>query len=65
MLTVQFEKRASGLLTLDSWVDISSLDDKLNSVENILNRGFQFPPGRQGKRFTIGNIKKPSSYTGK
>ncbi|KAL0235091.1 hypothetical protein GEMRC1_001673 [Eukaryota sp. GEM-RC1] len=59
-LAAKFEKRNEGKLQLDSWVDTSLLADN-NNVNDVLHRGFSFPP--QGLRFTTGGLNLPS-YSG-
>lgn len=55
-LTLQFEKRAKDVLTLDAWVDASQLPAG-NGEEEIIKRGFQFASATNGFKFTTGRIR--------
>ena len=52
---VAFERRTHGMLTLESWVDISTLDSR-NSLFEVCRRGFVFPVTGSGFGFTHGNM---------
>ncbi len=56
-LNIQFERRTQGKLKLDSWVDVSLLDQRLNPVQDVCSRGFHLPEDGKGLEFTVGNIK--------
>ncbi|KAJ1502926.1 hypothetical protein HMI54_002780 [Coelomomyces lativittatus] len=60
-LTVNFEKRCKGILTLDAWVDPSRLPAS-NSEEDVLRRGFTFNTVTPGFTISVGALKKPSEY---
>lgn len=62
-LTLQFEKRAKDLLTLDSWLDVSNLPLG-NSEEETVKKGFQFTGSTGGMKFTMGRIKIGESEGG-
>ncbi|CAK72944.1 unnamed protein product (macronuclear) [Paramecium tetraurelia] len=53
-MTQTFEKASKGLLTLDSWLEISLLDEN-NRMEKVCTKGFEFP--QTGLRFPTGHIK--------
>eukprot|EP01112_Ceratiomyxa_fruticulosa_P001217 TRINITY_DN1121_c0_g2_i1.p1 TRINITY_DN1121_c0_g2~~TRINITY_DN1121_c0_g2_i1.p1 ORF type:complete len:764 (-),score=147.66 TRINITY_DN1121_c0_g2_i1:176-2467(-) len=60
-VTIQFERRVTGLLVLDSWVEAARLHDH-NSVADLAQRGFKFPP--QGMVFPTGSILLKSLQKG-
>ena len=62
-LAIQFEKRTQDKLSLESWVDVKSLD-AVNSVQDVYQRGFQFPSSGNGMKFTVGTIRLESSDAG-
>jgi hypothetical protein len=55
-LTVAFERRAQGLLSVDCWVNISQLDMN-NPIQDICKRGFTMPEAGEGLPFATGNLK--------
>ncbi len=55
-LSLAFERRTGGLLTVDCWVDVNKLDD-YNTVQDVCKRGFHMPDNNQGLVFETGNIK--------
>ncbi|KAJ8324616.1 hypothetical protein O5D80_006862 [Batrachochytrium dendrobatidis] len=57
-VSVQFERRSKDILVLPSWVDASSFGG-INTEEDIVRRGFRFPPPTQGLKFTVGSINRP------
>lgn len=58
-LTSQFDKRARGVLTVDSWIDIASLPEGVTE-EEVLRRGYPVnQPG--GAWFSVGKVKLSSS----
>ncbi|KAI9093726.1 hypothetical protein DFS34DRAFT_630104 [Phlyctochytrium arcticum] len=59
-LNVQFEKRCRDILVLSSWMDASLLAG-VNTEEDVIRRGFQFPPGQHGMKFSVGAFSCPSS----
>eukprot|EP00753_Platysulcus_tardus_P020567 PLAT8228.1.p1 GENE.PLAT8228.1~~PLAT8228.1.p1 ORF type:complete len:1035 (+),score=520.69 PLAT8228.1:50-3154(+) len=62
-LTMQHEKRSAGLLSLDTWVDVGGLGD-YNSLSEVIQRGFHFPPTGEGMVFETGNLRPdPDSGT--
>ena len=67
-LAVKFDKKANGLLVLDSWVPTSALTGE-NSVESICKRGFTFNNELHGFPFQAGAFKpdviktRNSTYT--
>ncbi|KAI9355993.1 hypothetical protein DFJ73DRAFT_641345 [Zopfochytrium polystomum] len=54
-LSVQFEKRCKDILTLNSWVDASSLVGA-NTEDEVIRRGFQFTSTALGMRFPVGSL---------
>lgn len=63
-LAVQYERRAGGLLALDSWVDVNSLEATHNDVQEVCKRGFQVADPSQGLTFNVGNIKFDAAASG-
>lgn len=55
-LSVQYERRAQGMLAVDCWVDINSLDES-NPVQEVCKRGFHMPDTGSGLDFSTGNIR--------
>lgn len=43
-------------MTVDSWVDISALNEPENTEDSILERGFQFSSSGNGMNFPVGKI---------
>lgn len=56
-LISSFEKASQGLLTLDSWVDTTKLNED-NRIEEVCSRGFNIPPA--GLVFPVGSLKTES-----
>eukprot|EP00842_Homolaphlyctis_polyrhiza_P006860 jgi/Hompol1/763/HPOL_005432-RA len=54
-ISLQFERRAKDILVLPAWLD-ASLFGGINTEEDVIRRGFRFPPPHQGLAFTIGRI---------
>jgi hypothetical protein len=54
-LNVQFEKRCDGLLTVTSWVDISTMSSE-NHIERVVTHGFKLPRTGMGLEFTADTI---------
>lgn len=54
-LNVQYERRSSGLLAVDCWVDMTMLD-AANPIQDVCKRGFVVPDGGDGLLFTTGNM---------
>ncbi len=54
-LTVMYERRSAGMLSVDCWVDISSLDAR-NPVQEVCKRGFYLPESGEGLPFVTGNL---------
>ncbi|KNC97606.1 uncharacterized protein SPPG_07075 [Spizellomyces punctatus DAOM BR117] len=54
-LNVQFEKRCKDMLVLSSWLDASQLAG-VNTEDDVIRRGFQFPPAQQGMKFSVGSL---------
>ncbi|KAI8827098.1 uncharacterized protein EV422DRAFT_563176 [Fimicolochytrium jonesii] len=54
-INLQFEKRCQGSLILPAWIDASRLTG-VNTEEEVIRRGFQFPPAQHGLKVTIGSI---------
>ena len=63
-LNIQFERRVGAKLTLDSWVDVASLDTTLNPLQDVTTRGFRVPADGTGALFRVGNIKFESDASG-
>ncbi len=63
-LNVQFERRAGSLLTLDSWVDVNTIDDEHNPLQEVCRRGFHVPDASQGLTFSVGNVKFDGAVPG-
>lgn len=59
-LNIQFERRAGSALTLDSWVDVNSLDEA-NPIPEVCKRGFAVQDAANGLEFNVGNIKFPEN----
>jgi hypothetical protein len=59
-LTLQFEKRAKDVLTLDAWVDVTQLPAN-NTEDDTIRRGFQFNSSGAGIKFSVGRIKLDES----
>jgi len=55
-LNVQYERRSQGLLAVDCWVDITTLDPVSNPIQEVCKRGFQMPDTGEGIVFHTGNI---------
>ncbi len=55
-LSVQYERRAHGMLAVDCWVDINKLDEA-NPLQEVVKRGFHMPDGGEGLPFVTGNIR--------
>lgn len=57
-LTLQFEKRSQNLLTIDSWVDLSSLGEA-GCEEDLIRSGFgpHLTGTSAGIKFSVGQIK--------
>lgn len=53
-LISSFEKASQGMLTLDSWVDSSKLNED-NRIEEICSKGFNIPAA--GLVFSVGSLK--------
>lgn len=63
-LTVAYERKAANLLSVDSWVDINSLEDA-NPIQEVCKRGFAMPEGGDGLLLATGNIRfDPEAPTG-
>lgn len=59
-LTLQFEKRAKDALTLDAWLDTSSLVQVVPGGEDeVIRKGFQFSATSPGMKFAVGRIPQP------
>ena len=56
-LISSFEKASQGMLTLDSWVDSSKLNED-NRIEEICSKGFNIPAA--GLVFSVGSLKTES-----
>lgn len=41
-LSVMYERRASGMLSVDCWLDINALDGR-NPIQEVCKRGFYVP----------------------
>lgn len=54
-LNVQYERRSAGLLAVDCWVDMATLDAS-NPIQDVCKRGFLAPDSGDGLLFTTGNI---------
>jgi hypothetical protein len=54
-LNVQFEKRCDGLLTVTSWIDISTMGSE-NRLERVLTHGFKLPRTGIGLDFIADSI---------
>lgn len=55
-LSVMYERRASGMLSVDCWLDINALDGR-NPIQEVCKRGFYVPESGEGLPFTTGNIR--------
>lgn len=57
-LTLQFEKRSQNLLTIDSWVDLSTLGEA-GCEEELIRSGFgpHLAGSNNGIKFSVGQIK--------
>ncbi|KAI8905723.1 hypothetical protein DFJ77DRAFT_478771 [Powellomyces hirtus] len=62
-LNLQFEKRCQDMLILPSWLDASQLSG-VNTEEDVIRRGFQFPPNQQGMKIEVGSLGMPN-YMGR
>ncbi|KAJ3157358.1 hypothetical protein HDU89_002772 [Geranomyces variabilis] len=58
-LNLQFEKRCQDMLILPAWLDASQLGG-VNTEEDVIRRGFQFPPNQHGMKFSIGSLDIPN-----
>lgn len=54
-LTVMYERRSTGMLSVDCWLDITTLDAR-NPVQEVCKRGFYMPDSAEGLPFVTGNI---------
>nr|KAJ3419320.1 hypothetical protein HK105_007100 [Polyrhizophydium stewartii] len=54
-ISAQFERRAKDVLTLPAWIDAAAFGG-INTEDDVVRRGFRFPPPHQGLRFTVGRI---------
>ena len=64
-MNIQFERRVQGKLKLESWVDVSTLDPRVNPVQDVCSRGFHVPEDGRGLEFNVGNIKFPPGSSGR
>lgn len=55
-VTLQFEKRARDILTMDAWLDASRLPAH-NAEEETVRRGFQFTASGEGIKFAVGKLR--------
>lgn len=55
-LSIQYERKSQALLSVDCWVDITSLDE-FNPIQDVCRRGFKVPGDGSGLEFTTGNIR--------
>ncbi|KAJ3010638.1 hypothetical protein HKX48_007306 [Thoreauomyces humboldtii] len=55
-LTLQFEKRCNDTLILPSWLDATQLAGS-NTEEDVIRRGFEFPPSQHGMKFVVGGLE--------
>lgn len=55
-LSVQYERRAHGMLAVDCWVDINALDGA-NPISEVVKRGFHMPDSGEGIQFQTGNLR--------
>lgn len=54
-LSMQFERRTSNTLCLESWVDAAKLS-KMNHLQDVCSRGFHMPESGKGLTFHTGKI---------
>lgn len=61
-LTLAFDKKSRGLLTVDAWIPVKNLQSAEGNVEeDIIRRGFHVPP--EGLHVQVGRVPPPKSST--
>lgn len=54
-LGIAYERKSQALLSVDCWLDITTLDEA-NPIQEVCRRGFKLPMDGNGLEFTTGNI---------